>query len=178
MGECEKEKETQHHLGIGSGFGPVQDEEVLLFAVFKTTPIDAVTGRLWKQSFPTKDLVRAEVSVARSHYTSRQEFEERVVGPAINQRGCLIGIAQAVASSIRSINISLPAVRSAASQQAFCVLDKVSPYDFDGHAAIEYSEVQDQLTSKQKATIRERIRADLADVFGRVLLLEEVYPPA
>ena len=56
--------------------------------------------------------------------------------------------------------------------RAVCVLDKVSQQDHDGHAALEYSESQEELTPKQKSKCRPLIQADLADAFGEILSLD------
>jgi hypothetical protein len=62
--------------------------------------------------------------------------------------------------------------------RAICVLDKVTALDFNAHAALGYSERQATLSEKQRATIRELIRADLADVFGEILSPSDAFAPA
>jgi len=51
-------------------------------------------------------------------------------------------------------------------------LDKVGQEDYDGHAALEYSETEEGLTQKQKERYRPLIHAELADTFGEILSLD------
>jgi hypothetical protein len=153
----------------------VQDGEYLLYAVFATTPFNPETRRLQKEAFTTKQLVRTEVSVTRKDHTARDQFVIQVVEPATKTTGSLVGVARVTALTLREMFFSVPNVSPEVRGRAICVLDKVSPYDFDGHAALGYSEHQQTLTTKQRATIRELIRADLADAFGEISPLDAVF---
>jgi hypothetical protein len=148
----------------------------MLFAVFESTPKNDSTGRLLKSAFPTKQMVRSEVSVSRTGYTSAQEFMTLVVDPAIKQAGAFVGVVRTRASNLRALIIHVTEGFPIREGRAVCVLDKVSRYDFDGHAALGYSECQDALSPKQKETIREYIRADIANTFSEIVRLNDVYP--
>jgi hypothetical protein len=126
-GDCEEEKTTQHYLGGVGGIGPVHSDETVLFAVFDDTPMDKGAGRLWKEAFPTKQLVRSEVSLARKLYTSAAEFLARVVQPATERHGQLIGIARARVRELRALTFVIPTSKPSKSARAFCVIDKVGP---------------------------------------------------
>jgi hypothetical protein len=169
--DCKDERNTQHHLGVGFGFGPVRNDENLLFAVFSGTPRDTTTRKLLKGAFETRQLVRAEVSVARRIYTQPAEFQTRVVDPAVGRENEFVGVACVAAEVLRLMPFSMAGVNG----RAVCVLDKVSPSDFDGHAALAYSEGQQSLTPKQRAAIRELIRADLADAFGEIIAIDVAF---
>lgn len=177
-GDCAQELVTQHHLGDGAGFGPVRDEESVLFAVFESTPRNSSTGRLLKGAFLTKQLVRSEVSMSRIDYTSAQDFMNFVVDPATKQAGAFLGVVCTQASKLRALIIHVTETLPIKQGRAVCVLDKVSKYDFDGHGALGYSECQDALTQKQKETVREYIRADIASTFSEIVSMEDVYPEA
>ncbi len=175
VGDCEEEKSTRHYLG--EGFGPVQDGEWLLYAVFEKTPFDAATQKVTKKAFKTSQLTRTEVSVARQSYTPREQFEACVVQPAEKTEGFLRGIARASVLTIRQIPFSVPQPKPnpPIGGRGICVVDKVTSYDFDGHAALGYSEAQDRLTDPQKAKIREFIKADLVNAFEEIVPLEVIF---
>jgi hypothetical protein len=75
--DCAKEGVTQHFLGKGYGHGPVGSGEMVIFAVFQKTPREG--NRPVATTFPVKQLNRGEISLARETYTTRMDFEARVV---------------------------------------------------------------------------------------------------
>lgn len=171
--ECECEDRSHYHRGDGPGFGLVLPAEELIFAVFlDDRPSDRteVTG----DDFDSKQLHKAEQSVARRTWTDRVTFERDVVAPAIADRGALLGVACAVTENLRSLDYTVKGLFPPKSGRAVCVLDKVEPSDHRGHAALAFSESQATLTPKQKKSVRATIRTDLASAFGMILALENV----
>jgi hypothetical protein len=84
MVECAEEQETKHHLGASHGHGPVQDPELVLFAVFEKTSRDGLS--LTADSFDNKQLKKHGLSVCRLSYTSRLVFDEHVVKEGTTRR--------------------------------------------------------------------------------------------
>jgi hypothetical protein len=171
--DCAQEALTQHHLGVGHGHGPVQSDEVVLFAVFETT--ERQGNRLIQTAFPRKQLNRGEVSLARLAYTTRAVFDQRVIHALEAILGKFVGVARAEVSDLRALNFEVPGTTPLITGRAVCVLDKVSSADYDGHAALKYAESQDALTEKQKRTTRQLIGADLAEAFGDILSLDRAF---
>jgi len=166
--ECPEEAATQHYLGAGYGFGPVQSSEQVAFAVFETTERDG--NRVKATAFQTKQLKRHEVSLARINYMNIVEFESEM-RPLLTTQGPLVGIARAQVGKIRALDYNV----NGTSERAFCVTDKVTALDFNAHAALGYSENQEALTAKQKSKIRAALHADLADTFGDLISIEEAF---
>lgn len=170
VSECAKETTTQHYLGVGNGHGPVRSDEVVLFAVFENVPHDG--GRLIAVAFQSKQLRRGEVSLARVAYTTRAVFDEHVIQALEHRLGKCLGITRANVAALRALAFEVPGTTPTISGRAVCVLDKVTQEDYDGHAALEYSELEEGLTPKQKEKFRPLIHADLADAFGEILSLD------
>jgi hypothetical protein len=168
--DCAKELTTQHHLGLGYGFGPVSSAEAVLFAVFETTKREG--DRLVATAFPARQLARGEVSVMRAAHTSKTEFCTNIVERLEASLGRLIGVARAEVGALRAIPYIFDDVKPPVTGNAVCVLDKVVQGDHDGHAALEYSESQEQLSPKQKNIVRQKINADIADAFGEIVSLD------
>jgi len=172
VSDCPKEAITQHHLGIGFGHGPVRSDEVVLFAVFESTARDA--NRLIATAFSRRQLNRGEVSLARLAYTTRATFDQRVVSALENRQGTFLGVACANVRALRRIRFEVPGTNQTITRRAVCVLDKVSPLDHNGHAALEYADFQGQLTERQRSACRQLIHADLADAFSDIISLDQV----
>lgn len=171
MAVCVDEQATQHHAA--RGHGPVQNEEQVIVAVFEETERD--NGRLSPTAFKPKELTRNEFSLARAAYISGAEFTTRVVEPQSSARGSFLGIVRAEVGALREIEFKF----RNAHHRAVCVTDKVTRYNYDAHAALGYSENQDALEMKQKdkQIIRATIHADLADKFGNIVHLDDVFTP-
>jgi hypothetical protein len=171
--DCTQEATTQHHLGVGHGHGPVRSDEIVLFAVFETTARDR--NRLIPTAFPAKQLNKGEVSLARLAYTIRTTFDQRVIHALEDVLGKFVGVARAEVSALRALRFEVRGTTPVITGRAVCVLDKVSPADHDGHAALKYAECQDRLTEKQKSTSRQLIGADLSEAFGDILSLDRAF---
>ena len=170
---CAKEQTTQHHLGAAHGHGCIRPMEDLVIAVFDSTPLEAGGTRLSPLAFPTKQLSHGEVSLARSLHTSRKDFENHVLSPRRDAGSRVHGVSVASAHMLRSLPATLPGANPPMRMRAVCVLDKVVPGDHDGHAALQYSEEQNDITAKQKARLRSLIAADLANVFSPVCSIDD-----
>jgi hypothetical protein len=151
ISECAKETTTQHYLGVGNGHGPVRSDEVALFAAFEKVPHDE--GRLKAVAFQSQQLRRGEVSLARLAYTTRAIFDERVIQALKHRLGECVGITRANVAALRAISFEVPGTTPTISGRAVCVLDKVSQEDYHGHAALQYSELEERLTQKQKENV-------------------------
>ena len=167
--DCADEQVTQYR-GAGRGYGPVRSEEQVIFAVFEST--DREGNRVAATAFRNNQLQRSEFSLARLAHITKEEFVLRVVDVHIGTQGSLLGIARASVSALRSLGFVIEDVEW---RRAVCVLDKVTDLDFDAHAALGYADNQQELGQKQKANLRARIRADLADIFGVFVPITEAF---
>jgi hypothetical protein len=165
--DCAREGTTQHHRGLGNGHGLVSPRELVLVAVFEKTKRDGL--RLLPTTFEVRQLTRGEFSLARLMHMTKSEFQAYVIGPGETAQGQLVGVARADVAALRQIPYVIEGTQPALTGRGVCVLDKVAIGDHDGHAALEYSESQDQLTPKQKNIARQQINADLAEIFGPVI---------
>lgn len=172
-GVCPEEQETQHHGGAGGGFGPVRDPEIVLFAVFEKTPRSGLG--LTQESFRNNQLRRGEVSVARMPYTGPDEFQQRVVQPGENEQGQFLAVCCTNAKAIRDITVKLEPDKPASAVRGICVIDKVTPVDFDGHAALKYAELPGPISDGRLGRLRTLVREDLARCFGSMTSLDEAY---
>lgn len=183
MPECAEEKQTQHHLGAGYGFGPVQDPEYVYFAVFEETLINTDEGKLAADSFENKALKKANQSVSRASFTSRAVFEEHVVRAGDNTKGALKGVAAALVDKIRSLRSPIQMQGTEKWVRSFCVLDCVMPGDYDSHATIGFGErtkphedngVKVDMSEPYIKKIRAAARMELADVFEAIKSIDQV----
>jgi hypothetical protein len=178
MAECSDENETQHYLGVGYGFGAVNNSEFVLFAVFELTHRDGT--RVTPDSFDNKQLKKDGLSVCRLSYTSRDVFDEHVVRNGTNPKGLLVGVAAANVENIRKIKSKVVYNNGSDEVRAFCVLDHVLANDFDSHATINYGERTSSggLSETQINKIRSKARLDLADTFAAISDVNAVFPGA
>lgn len=144
---CERADDPAY-LGLGYGFGPVSSAESVLFAVFETTKREG--DRLIATAFPAEQLARGEVSVTRAAHTSKTEFCTHVIEPLEASLGKLIGVARAEVGALRAIPYIFDDVKPPLTGKAVRVPDKVVQGDHNGHAALEYSESQEQLSPSKK----------------------------
>ena len=163
MIDCLDERATKHFRGHWYGFGPVQDAEAVVFAVFQSTKIK--NGRLTADSFDNKHLKRNAQSLARQSFVTRAIFEKAIVRGAALQ-----GIAVASAAAIRALVADVKLNADQISVRSLCVLDRVDEGDCDGHATAGYSERHASLgiSEAQLSKVRARIRLDLANTFSEV----------
>lgn len=166
MPECAEETTTQHHLGTGHGFGPVENDEFVYFAVFDQTKRDG--NLLSADSFDNKQLKKEGLSVSRASHITLAIFNDEVVKPASNPKGALVGISRALTGAIRSLTSRIQLNSAEASVRAFCVLDSVQPGDYDAHATLNYGELPSGVSEGKIGVVRSRARMDLADVFSSI----------
>lgn len=175
MSSCAREKCTQHHEGAdGKGFGPVEDGEDIVFAVFESTTIN--DGYITEEALTFSRLKKAEESVVRLPYVSREEFEREIGRNGQSKAGLLKGAVQAVAREIREVTVQINTKAGRIySQKAICVLDRVDPGDIDGHATMAYCDDLNDVNLSQKALARARgeARFKLAGMFGPLQGIEE-----
>lgn len=167
---CESEKISHHHNQ--AGYGPVQNHENILYAVFSRTNLDKTDDgkdALFGKSFDKKQLISGDQSVCRLDWTTREEFNEFVVGT-----NDLVGGGYALAEQIRDIAFKTNIKDEAESwKKAFCVLDRVAVGEYDGHATIGYSDFYTGIQNDAvRGAVGARIRGDLAQ------LLMPITPPA
>jgi hypothetical protein len=172
MTYCDGEHRTQHHRGRWHGFGPVRDEETVLFAVFETTVRDG--DRLQENSFSHKNLVRCSESLARSSFVTKHIFVRDIGREGKSDKGALIGFCQIGVAHTRELCALITQGHTSERVRAWCIEDKVEEGDCEGHATLGYAEAMEQF-GFNPATIgrlRKRIRLDLAKEFSPVVQIE------
>jgi hypothetical protein len=168
MTDCVEERRTQHYRGAWFGFGPVQDDERIIFAVFDTTKVNDC--RLTAKSFDNKQLSANNESIVRSSFVARAVFDQMVVERGKPEKGNLVGIAWADVSNVRQLKAEFNLGRpTTINVRAFCVLDRVERGDFDGHAAMGYAETPNGVSEGQLGKVRPFIRMDLANTFSQIV---------
>jgi hypothetical protein len=166
MPECAEEATTQHNLGAGHGFGPVQDDEYVYFAVFDQTKRDG--NLLSADSFDNKQLKKGGLSVSRGAHITLEIFNGEVVRAGSNPKGDLVGISRALTEAVRSLKSRIQLNNDDVSVRSFCVLDSVLPGDYDAHATLNYAEFPAGVSEGKIGAIRSKARMDLADVFSSI----------
>lgn len=167
MSHCPGEQRSQHWLGRFGGFGPVNNQEEVLFAVFETTI--RKNDRLTDASF-TKSLVKLDQSIARCAYTTRQAFANKVVRRGEQSgKGSFEGVSLAGVERIRELRADIRLNAETRKVRSLCVLDKVGFGELTAHATMGYSSALEiGLSKEQLGKVRKRIRLDLADVFSEI----------
>ncbi len=165
MSGCADEGRTLHYNGSWRGFGPVQDGERVLFAVFEGTPLEG-SSILIEKSFSNFNLIRTSESLARTFYVTAKIFWQSIV-----RRRTIIGIACANVSDLRNLVAQIQPPSGIKQVRAICVVDKVEEGDCDGHAAMGYGEETrgQGMTEGQIGKIRKNIRMDLATKFSTII---------
>lgn len=175
------EQKTAHWRGVWRGFGPVENGEIVRFAVFETSKKD--NNELKPQSFDRAKLRQANESIARERFVTRTIFERDIGGGGSSPKGALIGIAYARAEDIRSIRARhpYPPKGSAGTEvQGFAVYDRVERGDCDGHAVIGYSRQIAELnvnTDKHNSKLREALALELVEAFSEITPLSKLSWP-
>ncbi len=167
---CSREGINNHHLG--TGYGRVGDGETLVYAVFDS---ETMFGeRLRTSDFDTKAFLHGNVSLARTAYTTRKDFENNILAPKTASSSKFCGVSSAKAADLRSIKRSVSGPQPPPNFRGFCLLDKVELGDMESHAALQTCKEQQGLTAKQKGSFRAALAADLCDAFGVVGKIEQV----
>jgi hypothetical protein len=169
---AERDEETTHHFrGKWFGFGPVRNDESLIFAVFETT---AISGRrLNIKSFDRKKLIAAEQSIARQALVKKTVFENGVARRGEAVKGKFLGLATAKAGAIRGIfSEGWPEV-APKKLFGFGILDLVEDGDFDGHGTIGFLIKATVPNKRELGALREFFILDLADKFSEIHSIEE-----
>ncbi|MBP1297476.1 hypothetical protein [Bradyrhizobium elkanii] len=165
------ENKTHHFRGKWFGFGPVQDSEALVFAVFATTKTNG--QRLSAKSFDRQKLVKAEQSIARQSVTTRKTFKEAVVRTGEASKGNFIGVATASAGTIRAIFSNAWPAAAPREIRGFGVLDLVEKGDFDGHGTVGFRSEATLTKPRELGALREFLMFDLADKFSDIGSIDE-----
>jgi len=181
MQSCPLENNTQHYHPR-RGFGPVTDEEWVLFAIFEKTNRDAVEGKLklTQNSFEDSHLKRGILSLARARYITRYEFEQKIVAPASGKKGALVGIARASVSKLRSLRCEfILNDASIVTARGLCIIDLVGVQDFDSHATAGYchGNVPSGVAPTQLGKRRTTLRLNMALIFSDILSAESLIWP-
>jgi hypothetical protein len=170
---CPDELHTRHHRGRWyDGFGPVHNDERVLFAVFADTPRD--NDILDPRAFG-RNMNKTTQSLARCSYVSRPVFDRTVVGTR-----ALHGVAIAHVQAIRALTAPIQIQHETRQVRAVCVVDLVERGDCTGHAAMGFSEQVEGagLSPGQLGKVRERIRLELAHTFSRIAPADSVVWPS
>lgn len=168
----EEERTTCHHLG--NGHGPVNDEEIIALAVFTSTPKNG--RKLVADSFPRKQLITGNLSLARRSYTSTAEFTSHVLEPAITRGEVVEGASWALVSDIRRCVVVAPDPEKLDQLvRGVCVLDIVTAGDHEGHAALKFATLPARTPERRIGTLRTMIREQLAERFSEIGTCEAVW---
>lgn len=171
---CPDEQETQHYLGTGNGFGPVQDSETIVLALFRAGGAE-LGGSVTQEFLPANQLKRGELSVARIGHTPKSALQRRVVAAAEPRVGPFVGVSCAEVERVRAVVIRIDPDRPGSETRGICVIDRVTAVDHDGHAALKYADLPNTIGQTRLGRIRSIIREDLARAFGPIISLEEAY---
>ena len=171
MTNCIKETNTKHYLWW-RGFGPVQDYELLVYAVFETTDKNGST--LTGDAFENRYLADNALSMARLNYIRRKQFNRKVINFGVKRKGAFLGIVCADAEKIRRILVPIPTSSGEKMVRGVCVLDRVESDDYDAHATAGYAEATNTVTGKNRGTVRSKVRLALAQQFGEIRGADEV----
>jgi hypothetical protein len=167
MTDCTGEGCTRHYRGRWFGFGPIQDDETVIYAVFDNTPISS--KRLIENSFENNKLKKNNQSLARASFVTKSQFDKKIVRRDATSKGPLVGVAVAGVADIRALRADVKLNAGTRSFQAIYVLDRVERGDCAGHGTMGYEWTGDLTISQtQLATIRKKIRYDLANVFSPI----------
>jgi hypothetical protein len=169
---AEREEDRTHHFrGKWFGFGPVQDDEFLVFAVFETTMRSG--RRLSARSFDRKKLINAELSIARQALVTKTKFDVAVARRGEAMKGKFVGLATANAGTIRGIFSEDWPKAAPRKIFGFGILDLVEPGDFDGHGTLGFLVEATVPKTRELGALREFLMFDLADKFSDIRPIEE-----
>src|SRR6266852_2954350 len=101
MTDCLEEQQTQHYRGKWYGFGPVNNGERVVFAVFERTK--RAESQLTANSFESSYLANSSQSLTRASYVTRTLFDREIAVRGSATKGPLIGIACADVSKVRKL---------------------------------------------------------------------------
>jgi hypothetical protein len=161
-----EEDTTQHFRGKWFGFGPIQDEESIAFAVFEKTERNG--HRLSLKSFDRKKLAGAEQSIARRALVSKTVFDLEVARKGESSKGKFIGLAVVSAGAVRSIFCEDWPLAAPKKIFGFGVLDLVEQGDFDAHGTIGFLMEATVPKTREVGALREFLMFDLADKFSEI----------
>ncbi len=168
MFNCGEESFTHHYLGRWFGFGPARDTERVIYAVFQKAPRNG--NLLNENSFENNKLKKNSQSLARASWVTRRQFDRKIVRRDTSSNGPMVGIAYADVAKVRALRVDVKLNTGTKNVRAICVLDRVESGDCAGHATMGYEWAgQLNLSQAQVATIRKKIRYDLANTFSEVI---------
>ncbi len=161
-----EEDTTQHFRGKWFGFGPIQDDEIIAFAVFEKT--DTNGQRLSIKSFDRKKLANAEQSIARQALVTKTGFDVQVARKGESSKGKFLGLAVVTAAAVRSIFCEDWPLAAPKKIFGFGMLDLVEQGDFDAHGTIGFLTEATVPKTREVGALREFLMFDLADKFSEI----------
>jgi len=165
------EQKTHHFRGKWFGFGPISNDEFLVFAIFEKTKRNG--QRLSIGSFERKKLVDATQSIARQTFVTRATFRREVAERGEASKGKFIGISTIRVENVREIISEAWPLSSPRLIRGFGALDLVEEGDFDGHGTIGFLAEAVVPKARELGPLREFLIADLAEKFSEIMPLRE-----
>lgn len=166
--ECADELLTKHYRGRWFGFGPVRNCERVVYAVFEKTLRNG--NYLIENSFENNKLKKNAQSLGRASFVTKRQFEQKIVRRDASSNGPLVGITGADVSQLRALRADVKLNAGTKNVRAICVIDRVEQGDCAGHATMGYEWTGElNLSQAQVATIKQKIRYDLAAVFSPIV---------
>ena len=167
--ELVEEQSTRHHRGRWHGFGPVQNSEMVIFAIFEDTKRSGCV--LTIDSF--QNLKNQTQSLARINYTPRTHFNKYVV-----KEKKLHGVAIANVHSLRNLEVVFDVEGKQVKCRAICVLDIVELGDCEGHATMGYTPKPEKVSAPQLGKKRKLIALDVVNAFSPIAAADTYsWPP-
>lgn len=166
MVACPEEQSTQHYRGKWHGFGPVADSELVVFAIFGSAV--HLGDALNSDRFESRRIARGEHSLARAAFTTNSTFSREVASK--NGKQPFVGVSFARVSELRNLRADIDRGHGDTfSARSVCITDSVEVGDFDGHAAMAFSDETTMGISQGRiGALRVRIIHDLCDTFSNV----------
>jgi hypothetical protein len=170
---CDRERVSHHYSQ--SGIGPLGDAERVVFVVFdKTLKLgDALIQKIFDDR--NDKIVNGDFSLARKDYTTSDEAMGRIVSPGLERGETYVGVSVALVSDIRRIVANTKGVGLGAKGRVLCVLDKVADGEIAAHATLMYCIHEGDLKPSKRGALRALVRADLAEKFGPIQAMADVF---
>jgi hypothetical protein len=166
-----EQAKTHHYKGKWRGFGPIGDEEIVLFAVFRSTPVNG--NRLVAKSFERKKLISADQSISRQYFVRRSVFAREVAENGQRSKGQFVGVATVKAKEVRAISATKWPSADPRRICGFGLLDKVEDGDFDGHGTIGFLQDSKIPDTRELGAMREFLIFDLANRFSDIVTMDD-----
>ena len=144
----------------------MRDSETIVVALFGDK--SRVGERLRDADLEDKQLKRRDQSCSRRGWTSAADFSAHVATTRAGIKRNVAGLAAVQVKKLREFRFKVPSSQPEISGPAICVIDRVEPGDYAGHAAIGYTEAMNALSDPQKKKTRPLVRLEAARRFGGV----------